>query len=67
MSVETLRQFMQELAAAARSPGKVYFTGGATAFAQIAPGLLRYPAIDPEQFKNKLEDFLGKGHERGAA
>lgn len=27
----TLRQFMEELAAAARSPGKVYFTGGATA------------------------------------
>src|SRR5437899_2170989 len=28
---ETLNQFMQELAAAARSPGKVYFTGGVTA------------------------------------
>src|SRR5207237_6372455 len=28
---ETLRKFMRELAAAARSPGKVYFTGGATA------------------------------------
>jgi hypothetical protein len=27
----TLSQFMQELAAAARSPGRVYFTGGATA------------------------------------
>jgi hypothetical protein len=27
----TLKQFMEELAAAARSPGKVYFTGGATA------------------------------------
>jgi hypothetical protein len=27
----TLEQFMKELAAAARSPGKVYFTGGATA------------------------------------
>jgi hypothetical protein len=27
----TLRQFMEELAAAARSPGKVYFTGGSTA------------------------------------
>jgi hypothetical protein len=27
----TLEQFMQELAAAARSPGKVYFTGGSTA------------------------------------
>jgi hypothetical protein len=28
---ETLKQFMRELAAATRSPGKVYFTGGATA------------------------------------
>ena len=28
---ETLKKFMQELAAASRSPGKVYFTGGATA------------------------------------
>src|SRR5205807_5322617 len=31
VSIETLKQFMQELAAAARSSGKVYFTGGATA------------------------------------
>src|SRR5437016_5854900 len=31
VTVATLKQFMQELAAAARSPGKVYFTGGATA------------------------------------
>src|SRR5438132_11241822 len=30
VSIETLKQFMQELAAAARSSGKVYFTGGAT-------------------------------------
>ena len=167
VSVPTLQQFMRELAAAARSPGSVYFTGGATAlllgfreqtididlkldpepagafeaiavlknrldlnvelaspedfipraadwrersrpivsfgsvqffhydfslqalaklerghtqdledvaslvrggyvtpeelkrrFAQIEPGLLRYPAIDPGQFKMKLEDFL---------
>jgi hypothetical protein len=165
----TLRQFMEELAAAARSPGKVYFTGGATAlllgfreqtidvdlkldpepagafeaiailknrldlnvelaapddfipaasdwrersrhiaaigaveffhydfslqalaklerghtqdledvasfvrggyvtpeelqsrFAQIEPGLLRYPAVDPQQFKKKVADFLAK-------
>jgi hypothetical protein len=174
VTVQTLRQFMQELAAAARSPGNVYFTGGATAlllgfrdqtididlkldpepegvfeaiavlkdrlnlnvelaspedfipraadwrersrpiaaigrlqffhydfslqalaklerghaqdlddvtrlvsggyvtaaelrrrFAQIEPGLLRYPAIDPRQFKQKLEEYLGKleGHE----
>jgi len=31
VTTETLKQFMQELAAAARSPGKIYFTGGATA------------------------------------
>jgi hypothetical protein len=167
VTVQTLKQFMQELASAARSPGKVYLTGGATAlllgfreqtididlkldpepegafeaiatlknsldlnvelaspadfipaaadwrersrhigsigkleffhydfslqalsklerghaqdledvaslvrggfvtsqelsrrFAQIEPGLLRYPAIDPQQFKKKLEAFL---------
>jgi hypothetical protein len=27
-------------------------------FAQIEPGLLRYPAVDPQQFKRKVEDFL---------
>src|SRR2546422_9927366 len=31
VTVEALHQFMRELAAAARSPGKVYLTGGATA------------------------------------
>jgi len=31
VTVEKLQQFMKELAAAARSPGKVYLTGGATA------------------------------------
>jgi hypothetical protein len=31
VTTDTLRQFMQELAAAARSPGNVYLTGGATA------------------------------------
>lgn len=31
VTTETLQRFMRELAAAARSPGKVYFTGGATA------------------------------------
>ncbi len=170
VSAEALQQFMKQLAAAARSPGKVYFTGGATAlllgfrgqtididlkldpepagafeaiavlkdrlqlnvelaspgdfipapadwrersrhiatynhveflhydfalqalaklerghtqdlrdvasflqggyvtaaelkqrFAQIEPGLLRYPAIDPTQFRQKLESFLEKG------
>lgn len=29
--------------------------------ARIEPGLVRYPAIDPKQFKRKLEDFLTKG------
>lgn len=34
-------------------------------FAQIEPGLLRYPAIDPRQFRQKLEEFLSQiqGHE----
>src|ERR1041385_9141989 len=31
VTVESLREFMRELGAAAQSPGKVYFTGGATA------------------------------------
>jgi hypothetical protein len=152
VNLETLKQFMRELATAARSPGKVYLTGGATAlllgfreqtididlkldpepegvfdaiadlknrlnlnvelaspdnfiprtaddfglqalaklerghakdledvtsfirggyvtseelksqFAQIEPALVRYPAIDPHQFKNKLEDFLKTAH-----
>jgi hypothetical protein len=31
VTTATLKQFMQELAAASGSPGKVYFTGGATA------------------------------------
>ena len=31
VTVATLQQFMEQLAAAARSPGKVYLTGGATA------------------------------------
>src|SRR5512135_901832 len=31
VTVEALWEFMQELAAAARTPGNVYFTGGATA------------------------------------
>jgi len=29
-------------------------------FAQIEPSLLRYPAIDPQQFKQKVEDFVAK-------
>jgi len=39
-----------------------------TRFTQIEPGLLRYPAIDPRQFRHKLEEFLGQipGHEPGA-
>ena len=31
VTVQSLRQFMEQLAAAARTPGKIYFTGGATA------------------------------------
>jgi len=31
VTIEGLNQFMRELAAAARTPGKVYFTGGSTA------------------------------------
>jgi len=31
VTAETLRRFMQELALAARSPGNIYLTGGATA------------------------------------
>jgi hypothetical protein len=27
-------------------------------FQQIKPGLLRYPALDPQQFEQKIEDFL---------
>ena len=27
-------------------------------FEQIQPGLVRYPAVDPQQFKQKIEDFL---------
>lgn len=29
-------------------------------FAQIEPKLLRYPAVDPQQFRKKLEDFLSR-------
>ena len=29
-------------------------------FQQIEPGLLRYPAIDPSQFRQKLEEFLNR-------
>lgn len=31
-----------------------------TRFAQIEAGLLRYPAIDPQQFRREVEEFLGK-------
>jgi hypothetical protein len=29
-------------------------------FAQIEPGLLRYPAVDPQQFRKKVDDFLSQ-------
>src|SRR3954462_12796857 len=65
LTVESLKQFMRELAAAAQTPGKIYFTGGATALllgfreqsidtlTQIEPQPIRYPAIDPQQFRRK--------------
>jgi hypothetical protein len=31
-------------------------------FAQIEPGLLRYPAIDPQHFRAKVEEFLRQAH-----
>lgn len=51
---------MRELAAAARSPGKVYLTGGATA---LLLGFREQTIdidlkLDSQQFKKKLEDFL---------
>jgi hypothetical protein len=78
VTLATLKQFMQELAAAARSPGKVYITGGATALLlgfreqtididlKLDPELIRYPAIEPRQFRKKLEEFLGQiqGYDR---
>jgi hypothetical protein len=30
-------------------------------FSAIEPALIRYPAIDPQQFRRKLKDFLSKG------
>jgi hypothetical protein len=38
--------------------GKITAQALRTTFAQIEPHLMRYPAIDPEQFKNKVEAFL---------
>ena len=43
--------------------GYVTATELRTRFAEIEPGLLRYPAIDPQQFKKKLEEFLQKAGE----
>jgi hypothetical protein len=31
-----------------------------TTFAKIEPGLIRYPAVDPTQFKQKVEAFLAR-------
>jgi hypothetical protein len=31
-----------------------------TRFAEIEPELLRYPAVDPRQFKQRVEEFLAK-------
>jgi hypothetical protein len=38
--------------------GSVTREGLRTLFAQIEPNLMRYPAVDPLQFKQKVEDFL---------
>ncbi len=51
---------MQELAGAARGPGKVYFTGGATA---LLLGF-REQTIDIDL---KLEFFLGENYHRAAS
>ena len=60
VTIATLKQFMQDLGAAARSPGKVYFTGGATALLlgfreQTIDVDLK---LDPQEFRKKVEEFL---------
>ncbi len=36
-------------------------------FAQIEPALLRYPAIDPQQFRQQVESFLNEQQRHGPA
>src|SRR5205085_4664112 len=38
--------------------GYVTAQGVRSRLAEIEPGLVRYPAIDPQQFKKKVNDFL---------
>lgn len=40
--------------------GHLTAAGLSRAFDEIAPRLIRYPAIDPAQFKRKLDEFLLK-------
>jgi hypothetical protein len=40
--------------------GHVTIDGLKRKFAEIEGKLLRYPAIDPKQFKNQLDDFLAR-------
>lgn len=66
-----LADFSKALAQAAKAPGRVYLTGGATAlllgwrettrdeirarFEEIEPLLYRFPAIDPRSFRKAIE------------
>jgi hypothetical protein len=70
---ERIRAFMRALAREASQPGRVLFTGGATAvlfgwrgrvglraaFASIEPRLYRYPAIDPAAFARAVAEVAG--------
>lgn len=49
-----LQQFMEELARRGRSPGNVFFTGGATA----SCFRMREQTIDVDSFEGKLKAFL---------
>jgi hypothetical protein len=61
VSVETLRQFMRELAAAARTPGKVYLTGGAHShYNGLIRRIVSYEhALEREQVGDKTKPGLG--------
>src|SRR5882757_1307152 len=65
VTVERLRQFMDELAASARSPGKVYFAGGATALLlgfreqTIDIDINRTSCATPRSIRNNLRKKSG--------
>lgn len=40
------------------SSGRVSIEDLRSTFERIKPGLIRYPAIDPAQFRKKLQDFI---------